>query len=520
MPQYTDATLDEILLRVYSKGNVTQLQNIESPIMGDIAAATDYTIGGDDFRFGVNVEGDEQYGFIFEDGGLPDPDVEDVKQAALTPKVFVGQIKFTGLSRAISSRSEHAFVNAIQYAADQKLQRMTAYREGCLFRSGTGLLSLVNGAVAGATNVNVDGGNVMWFRPGMKITVINGSNVVQSAVGGDTIAEVDFENQRIIMASNVTYDDNASIFPSILGQTSATAPSERETFGLDYFLKTSGTTLGLSLSTYPTMKGNVVPASGGDVTEDFLLQSENRVMIVGGMSNSQVRDFRLAWHPNQRRKYFRLVQAQKQYVNLNLDAGYRRLTWNDHEAMETYNCPETTIYGGTWSSLEHFVAPGGEMQLDTTFGPVIKWQQGHDAGVMYYRCYDNYAVRKPNGMFALSGPRQRGEPLGRHHGRSCTQRGGRVRGSRPRPVQGRPRGRDRHPRRRFGHGVGSALGRWLHRHPRRVGAGEGCHRPGGEPPGQRPRVGRRRGDEPRRPRHRGDRRRGALAPRHRPQVVA
>jgi hypothetical protein len=47
------------------------------------------------------------------------------------------------------------------------------------------------------------------------------------------------------------------------------------------------------------------------------------------------------------------------------------------------------------------IAPGGEMQLDQTFGPVVKWQQGYDAGVMYYRCYDNYVVRNPRRMFRL-----------------------------------------------------------------------------------------------------------------------
>jgi hypothetical protein len=31
----------------------------------------------------------------------------------------------------------------------------------------------------------------------------------------------------------------------------------------------------------------------------------------------------------------------------------------------------------------------------------VKWQQGYDAGVMYFRCYDNYAVRNPRRVFRL-----------------------------------------------------------------------------------------------------------------------
>jgi hypothetical protein len=400
--QYNDTTLGEALLRVYATGRVEQYQNLLSPLIGSIGKSKNHTIGGDGFRFGANVQTDASFGFIAEDAALPPAETVTIKQLVLDPVVFAGQIQGTGLAKAISTNNAHAFVNMIQYAIDQKMKVMTAYKESALFRTGTGRIGLVNGAVSATTTVNVDTGNVMWAKAGMKLRVINGSNVIQSAVGGDTVAEVQYDTSRLIMAAAASYDDNATIFMQNTGQTSATAPVERECFGIPYFVKTSGTTLGLAIASWPTLKSNVIAAAGVAITEDMLLQAENRVIVVGGMSPTEVRDFRWIWHPNQRRLYFRLVQAQKQFSGLNLDAGYAKLTWNGHEMMETYNCPETSIWGGNWSMFEHFVAPGGEMQLDQSFGPVLKWQQGYDAFTAYIRSYDNYAIRQPNAFVEIN----------------------------------------------------------------------------------------------------------------------
>src|SRR5574338_320163 len=403
MAQYTDTTLGQALIRVYSKDRVEQYQNLNSPLIGSIGRASNYTIGGEGFYFGANVQTDGSIGFIAEDSALPPADTITIRQLVLDPVVFAGQIQGTGLAKAISSNNAHAFVNMIQYAIEQKLKVMTAYKEGTLFRAATGRLAKVNGNASATINVVVDTGNVMWFKAGQKVKVINSStDARESALGGDTIAEVDFENQQIVMSSAVTYSDNSDIFLENTQQTSSTAAAERECFGIPYYVKTSGTTLGQSLSTYPTLKSNVIAAAGNPVTEDMLLQAENRVIIVGGMSPTDVRDFRWVWHPNQRRLYFRPVQAQKQFSGLNLDAGYSKLTWNGHEMQETYNCLETSIWGGHWSMFEHFVAPGGDLQLDQSFGPVLKWQQGYDAFTAYMRSYDNYAIRQPNSFVEIN----------------------------------------------------------------------------------------------------------------------
>lgn len=114
MSQYTDTTLGQALIRVYSKDRVEQLQNLLSPFIGSIGRASNYTIGGEGFYFGANVQTDGSFGYITEDGALPPADVITIRQLVLDPVVLAGQIQGTGLAKAISSNNAHAFVNMTQ----------------------------------------------------------------------------------------------------------------------------------------------------------------------------------------------------------------------------------------------------------------------------------------------------------------------------------------------------------------------------------------------------------------------
>lgn len=397
---YTSSpTLGEILLRVYDRGNVTELQNLESPLLSRIGDAVDFTIGGDDFRFGVNTEGDESFGYIAEDAALPEAYNETVLQAAITPVVFVGQVKFTGLARAVSQRNEHAFLAAVQYHTDQKLRRMVAYKEGALFRDGVGRLGLCAGAVGASATVTVDNPGVQWFRPGMRLDFIDTGDTVDASAA--IVDSVNWVTNQIVLTAAITTDDNSAIYFDSLGQTTY-AGTVKEILGLSAGVATSGTYLGIARATNATFQGNVVDASSNPLTEDLLLRGENRVKVIGGVGSGNMQDYILICHPNQIRKYFELVQPQKQFTGLSLDAGYTSLAWNGHTIVDTYNCPETEVYYGDMSQFQRFVAPGGEMQIDTTFGPPIKWTPGYDAGALYWRCYENYALRKPNAWVKTS----------------------------------------------------------------------------------------------------------------------
>ena len=400
----TQTTLGSLLKNVYSKGAITVLQNLEVPFMEYMPDATDFSLGGNGFYFPVNASGDEGYGYIKESAAIPPPQNEVVKQAAVTPVIFAGAVRVTGLAKAIASRDPMSFASALQYHLDTKLRRMTAYQEGALFRSGTGKLC-TNPAISAAdtTTTGLAMDSVQWLRPNMLLDVRTGTVHTYSNV---KVTDVDWAANTAKFDTNM--DTGAHLAAShefyLAGtQQAAVATANNEILGLGAALATSGTYLGIDRAAVTTFKSNVVAAGSTDLDEDLLLLAENRALIVGGISQSNISNFRMVIHPNQRRKYFALVVPQKQFTGLSLDAGYSKLTWNGHEMVESYNCPETSVFMGDFSTFQKFTAPEGDMKIDDTFGPPIKWAQGFDSGIAYWRSYCNYAVRKPNAWVAITG---------------------------------------------------------------------------------------------------------------------
>lgn len=396
-------TLGEILLNVYDRAAITQLQNLEVPLLRQIKDASDYTVGGNGIFFGVNASGDEGYGFITENGALPQAQNEQVLQAQVTPKVFAGASKITGLGRSISSGNAMAFANGLQYHLDEKLKRMTRYWETVMFRSGTGLLALINeggGVPDTTTPVDVDGPGAQWLRRNMVVDIKAPGGALK--VVGIQVTDSDVINNQIRLASNVAASiaDNDEIYLTNTQPGGATVT--REALGLDAAISATGNYLGIDRALIPEWQGNVVNAAGSDIDEDRLLQAQNRILVVGGVSPAEIRAMKLVMHPNQMRKYFELAVPQREFSGVNFEFGFDKLTWNGHEFLVTYNCQRDRIWMGNLSWWNNYVAPEGDMQIDQTFGPPIKWAQGFDAGVAYWRCYKDMAVKKPNAFCVIN----------------------------------------------------------------------------------------------------------------------
>lgn len=389
-------TLGGLLKNVYAPEMVSEMQNLEVPILGTITEATDKRVGGEGLFFAVGMTGDEGYGYTAENAAIPDPQNEQVVQAKVNPKVFLGAVRITGLARAISSQDVMAFARGLQFHTDKKLRRMIAYKEGVLFRNGTGKLLEFNGAPADTSApTSMDSGVFSWVRRNMLVEFFNSGGTFKS--GPHKVVDVDVVNQTVTFDSDFFSDvaDNDGMF--LAGtQPKVGGLIEREPLGLDAAVAATGTYLNIARTTHPEWEGNVVPAGGLDIDEDRLLQAEQRCYIVGGISMGRVKDFRVLIHPFQLRKYYELILPRREYSGMSFDAGYGRLGWNGHEFMVTHNCQEDRFWMGDFSQWQTFTAPDGQLQIDTTFGAPIKWAPGFDGGLLYWREYQNYAIRKPN----------------------------------------------------------------------------------------------------------------------------
>jgi hypothetical protein len=393
----TNTTLGDILLNVYDKTGIATLQNLESEMMMKIKESTDHQVGGNGLYFPVNLSGDEGYGFISEQAALPASQNEQIANPVVNPVVFVGAVKITGLARSISTGNALAFANGLQYHMDMKLKRMTAYLDSAFFRTGTGQLAqyAVDPADTAVANA-IDTPGSQWIRRNMLVDIFDFSGADALLAQGVKVTDVDLINNTITLATNfgATVGDNDPLYLTGTHIPGVTTPVEIQ--GLDAGIATTGTYLTIDRGVYREWQSNVIAAAGADLDEDILMQAENRILIVSGAPMSTIRGMNLIAHPNQIRKYFENMVPQRQFTGMDFDAGYSKLAWNGKPFLFAHNCPRTSLYMGEMSTYQRFTAPGGEMKLDDTFGPVIKWAQGFDAGIAYWRCYQNYAMRAPN----------------------------------------------------------------------------------------------------------------------------
>lgn len=400
-------TMGELLMRVYDGKSITELQNLSSPFMAMLDDAVDFTIGGESFRTPVLASGDESYRYMNENDELPTPQNEEVRQTISNPTVFAGAVRITGLGKAISDGNPRAFANGLQLSIDKKIQRMGLYKEGALFRDGTGRLSAVQTAPAADTTTTpfpIYNPGAMWLRRNQIINFKNGA-VDRAGATNVKLTEVNWQGNGSFATIRTDVNLNAVVSADddlyLAGTHPAGSVGTPEIAGLDAAIATSGTYAGISRATIPEWKSNVIDAASGDVDEDLLFRSENILKVVGGLTPMEVGSTRIVWHENQQRKYFEVVVPQKQFVGLDLDAGYKKLSWNGREFVVAYTCPEDKIYMGNLDAFQRLCAPGGELQMDKTFGTPIKWAQNYDAGICYMREYCQYLVRKPNNFIRL-----------------------------------------------------------------------------------------------------------------------
>lgn len=397
-------TAGDILQEIYSPAAIADQQHYISPVWG-MMGTSPYPIAGESHRFAVEAMADNSYAFVPEGQAIPSANNDNIQQAILNAKPFLMQVQMSGLLKATSG-SSYAFADVLQQTIDRKLRSAAVYFEGLIPRDGTGQLALVNepSSVPDTTGgaLNVDNPGTTYLRRGMNVDFLDTSTNVKEASA--KITDVDHTNNAITLDADIStlIGDNSKLFLS--GTQTSGSVAAREPNGLADQVKTSGTWNGLSLTTYPALKGNVLALSSVDITEDILQRAQHRIEIEMGLSPANAERWVVLSHTNQRRKYLELVRAQKQFTGLSLDAGYKTLEWNGAPWMTSNQMDPTTIYMGDMSKFQKFWTPYGPLQIDSEYnGTTIKWLNGFDALVIVFRTYMQFAMTTPKAFIRITG---------------------------------------------------------------------------------------------------------------------
>jgi hypothetical protein len=400
MAGFDDSNLGGLILNVYSKDAIQRLQNLESPLLSSIKNAPSFTVGGNGFLFGANVEGNEAIGFRDSNQALPTAGKENVQQATVNPRSFYATVGVTGLAKALATGNPTSFANVISYSLDQVMDRSTAYLEGALFRDNTGRLARVNEASPSGTTLTIDSPGALWLRAGMTVDFVADAGTLSASA---KITDVDWAASTIVTDSDVSgsLTDNDGIFMTGT-QPAGGSILAREFDGLAAGTSASGTYLNISRSSFPRWEGNSIAASGA-IDEDVLYQAFTRVAQEGGLSKSSLRGFKVIAHTNQVRKFAEVAYPRQRFSGTSTDLGVTSMSWNGHEIMDVPFCPETTVYALDMSVFSKFVTANGDLQISTDFGQPWKFVPGFDSGQAYLRTYCNYVVRNPRKAVAITG---------------------------------------------------------------------------------------------------------------------
>jgi hypothetical protein len=401
MAGFNDSNLGGLILNVYSKDAIQRLQNLTSPLLSSIKNAPSFTVGGNGFLFGANVEGNEAMGFRDSNQALPTASRENVQQATVSPRSIYATVQVTGLAKALASGQPSSFANVISYSLDQQMDRVTSYMEGALVRTNTNSLALLNESSPSGIELTLDTPGPLWLREGMAIDFISAAGVHSAST---TISQVDWSSNSITTDTDISSSltDNDGVF--LTGEQDLTAGSlaARGFDGLEGGTATSGTYLNIARGTYPRWRGNTLSVSSA-LDEDLLYRAFVRTAQEGGMSPRGMNSFKILAHYNQCRKFAEVAYPRQRFSGTAVDLGVSKLSWNGNEVMDLPFIPETTVYGVDMTIFNKFVTANGDLQISTDFGQPWKFVPGFDSGSAYLRAYCNYVLRNPRKAFAITG---------------------------------------------------------------------------------------------------------------------
>jgi len=292
---------------------------------------------------------------------------------------------------------------------DSLLEAMSFHRNRVVWGYGSGILALVNGAIAASTTVTVDApGNVtgsvggarfldgLAADDGMQVAFLDAANNIQDTA---VITAVATNLASVTVDHAVTLDDNSKI---VIAQTATQSSLNREPEGLLAGIDDGtyvGTYHNLSRTTYPILNAYVATAIGA-MSLDAVQQMCDAVHIKTGKTFDM-----FGCEHAVRRSYLTLLETDRRYTGGDLmrpdggtaaakKPGGRTITYGDIPMFVDRDAPYRHLFGINKASWTRYVENEGQWADDE--GSVLKWIQDYDQWTAFYYCQDNFHCQRPN----------------------------------------------------------------------------------------------------------------------------
>ena len=384
----TMTSADQALKSLYLGVVTEQLNTGINPLLARIRQSSE-GVWGKEVRklaqYGVNGG----VGAGTEDGALPAAAGNNYEQFVLTLKNLYGTIEISDKAMRASENSAGAFVNLLN-AEMEGLVKAASFNFGrMLFGDGTGKLATTVKCLAGVFTMD----SVKNLAEGMVVDFRNSSGAVIEGAAGRRILSVDRSSKGVLVDGGAL---NETLVPagSIL---TVQGSYGQELTGLSAIFRSVGKLYGVDRAKnkwmVPYIKQNV-----GEITEE-VLQAAIDELDEG--ADSQV-DF-IVCSAGVKRAFQKHLTTYKRNVDvMNLEGGYRALSYNGIPIISDRFCPEGTMF--LLSTKDFTLHQLCDWKwLEGEDGKVIRQMTGRPVYTATLVKYADLMCAKPCGQAMLSG---------------------------------------------------------------------------------------------------------------------
>jgi hypothetical protein len=387
----TLASADAIFKRNYNEGSevLVKQQNLNAPFWGKIPVSPLKPSGAGIFN-PVVMSGNEAGGAQFEDEGFQEPDSINPVQPYIKAKKVIWPFQITGDVIELSETDKVAFAKGLDAQQQDNMARIYSDLNRQAWGTGTGQITLANGAGSPSTSLIVD--DVLPFRVGMSIDAYASMGGALQ-IDGVKITAINYTTSTLTLAASSTWSDNAVICKhNILKSVDHVAGIYKELMGVRGIIDTttySTTFEGVSVASYSNFVGNVIDASTSPVSQDLLQRTFNRNAIIGGTKPDL-----LCSNYGQARTFLNTELQKTRYEAGKVEGGNVVLKWGTMEWLVDHTFPIGEVVMMPKGSVEKFQTR--DVHLSDLTGMTLYQKDSRDAVGGYYVYRGNIGTWKRN----------------------------------------------------------------------------------------------------------------------------
>lgn len=320
----TTQTADNVLKSYYLDVVSDQLNKAANPLLAAIGQTSSDVWGRDvrkTVRYGVNGG----VGAGTEEGALPKASGNQYAQFVATLKNLYGTIEISDKAIRASQSNDGAFVNLLNEEMDGLVKSSSFNFGRMLFGDGSGTLATI--AANHGAFVSVD--DVRNLAVGMIVDIYNDAGI--RVAGGKQITAIDAAQKY------VTFDD--ALLSTAKDYTICMQNSHNlEITGLGAIFSDSATLYGVNRSANPWLKP-YVKKEVGTITEEALQTAIDEVEEAsGGRINF------IVCSRGVRRALIKALSEYRKNETMELEGGYRTVSFNGIPVLADRFCPAGTMY--------------------------------------------------------------------------------------------------------------------------------------------------------------------------------